>query len=99
MNYSIGQILRSTVNADQKDWVKKCPLLEFTINSSINKSTGFAPVKLDGGYMPSMIRKYKTSKDIPLGVCNFADKALQNLLHAHDSIIESRVTQKHHANK
>ena len=46
-----------------------------------------------------MIHKYKTSKDIPLGVHNFADNALQNLLDAHDSVIESRVTQKHHANK
>ena len=60
---------------------------------------GFAPFELDGGYMPSMICKYKTSKDIPLGVCNFADKALQNLLDAHNSIIELRVTQKHHAAK
>ena len=99
MNRSISQILRSTVKADQKDWVKKCPMLEFAINSSINKSMGFTPFKLDGGYMPSMIRKYKTSKDIPLGVCNFADKALQNLLDAHNSIIELRVTQKHHTNK
>ena len=55
VNRSIGQILRSTVNADQRNWVEKCPMLEFAINSSINESTGFAPFELDGGYMPSRI--------------------------------------------
>ena len=73
-------------------------MLEFAINSSINKSTGFAPFELDGGYMPSMIREY-TANNIPPGVREFADKALQNLMDAHDSIIESRVTQKHYADK
>ena len=55
MNHSIGQILPLTVNADQKNWVEKCPMLEFAINSSISESIGFAPFELDGGYMPSMI--------------------------------------------
>ena len=71
VNHSIGQILRSTVNADQRNWVEKCPMLEFAINSSINESTGFAPFELDGGYMPSMIREY-TANNISPGVqeCN-----------------------------
>ena len=98
VNRSIGQILRSTVNADQRNWVEKCPMLEFAINLSINESTGFAPFELDGGYMPSMIREY-TANNIPPGVREFADKALQNLMDAHDSIIELRVTQKHYADK
>ena len=98
VNHSIGQILRSTVNADQRNWVEKCPMLEFVINSSINESTGFAPFELDGGYMPSMICEYTTNNMSP-GVREFADKALQNLMDTHDSIIESRVTQKHYADK
>ena len=89
MNRSIGQILRSTVNTDQKNWVEKCPMLEFAINSSINKSTGFAPFELNGGYMPSMICKYRVTNNVPPGIRDFADKALQNLMDAHDSIIES----------
>lgn len=99
VNRSIGQILRSTVDADQKNWVEKCPMLEFAINSSINESTGFAPFELDGGYLPSMIREYKDEPRISPGVREFADKALHNLMDAHDSIIESRVIQKHYANK
>jgi hypothetical protein len=99
INRSIGQILRSTIDADQKNWVDKCPMLEFAINSSINQSTGFAPFELDGGYMPSMIREYRVTPSVPPGVCEFADKALQNLMDAHDSIIESRTIQKYHADK
>ena len=99
MNHSIGQILRSTVEADQKNWVEKCPMLKFAINSSISESTGFAPFKLDGGYMPSMIREYKSDSQTPPGVRKFADKALQNLVDAHDSMIESQVIQKFHADK
>lgn len=99
VNRSIGQILRSTVDADQKNWVEKCLMLEFAINSSINESTGYAPFELDGGYLPSMIREYKDTPSFPPGVREFADKALQNLMNAHDSIIESRVIQKHNADK
>ena len=29
----IGQILRSTVSPDQKDWVPRVPLVEFALNS------------------------------------------------------------------
>src|ERR1700742_4414583 len=99
MNRSIGQILRSMVDADQKNWVEKCPMLEFAINSSINESTGFAPFELDGGYMPSMIHEYRVTSNVPPGVQDFADKALQNLMDTHDSIIESKVIQKHSANQ
>ena len=95
MNCSIGQILRSTVNADQKNWVEKCPMLEFAINLSISNSTGFAPFELNGGYMPSMIRKYRMTPEVPPGVQDFADKALQNLMDAHDLLIKSRTIQKH----
>src|ERR1700742_4835492 len=99
MNHSIGQILWSTVDADQKNWVKKCPMLEFALNSSISESTGFAPFELDGGYMPSMIREYRATPEVPPGVRDFAERALRNLMDAHDSLIESRTIQKHYADQ
>jgi len=49
---SVGQILRSMVRPDQTDWERKIPLTEFAINSSISKSTRFAPFELNYGYMP-----------------------------------------------
>ena len=99
VNQSIGQILQATVEADQKNWVEKCPMMEFAINSSINESTGFAPFELDGGYMPSMIRNIPSDTKITPGVREFAQRAVQHLADAHDSIIESRVFQTHEANK
>jgi hypothetical protein len=41
------QILQAIVQSDQKDWVVKLPMTEFTLNSSISSSTGFAPFKLN----------------------------------------------------
>jgi transposase InsO family protein len=55
-NQSIGQMMRSMVRADQKDWMEKIPLIEFAINASISTSTGFSLFELIGGYMPSMLR-------------------------------------------
>jgi hypothetical protein len=99
VNRSIGQILRIMVDADQKNWVDKCPLMEFALNSSINESTGYAPFELDGGYIPSMIREVPSSTKTPPGVHEFADRALQHLQDAHDAIIESRVYQVYNANQ
>jgi hypothetical protein len=60
---SIAQILRSMVKPDQKDWVEKIPLVEFAINSSISKSTGFAPFELNYGYMPVTEDVHSTSSE------------------------------------
>ena len=51
---SISQILCSTVSPDQNDWVPQIPLTEFALNSSINNLSGFAPFKLNYGYMPRL---------------------------------------------
>ena len=51
-NRSIAQILCKVVSNNQSDWSDKCPMVEFTINSSINTTTGYAPFELNYGYMP-----------------------------------------------
>ena len=51
-NRSIAQILCTVVSNDQKDWSSKSLMVEFAINSSINATTGYAPFKLNHGYMP-----------------------------------------------
>jgi hypothetical protein len=93
------QILRSTVRPDQRDWLEKCPYVEFAINSSVSKTTGYSPFELNGGYMPSMIRRFPRGQPPPPGITAFASRALQYLADAHDSIIESRVFQRHYANE
>ena len=51
-NRSIAQILCTVVSNDQKDWLSKCPMVEFAINSSVNTTMGYAPFELNHGYMP-----------------------------------------------
>ena len=97
-NHSVGQLFRAAISPDQKDWVYKIPMMEFAINSSISKSTGFAPFELDSAYMPRMIRQLPESNTAPPGVRTFAQQALQNLAAAHDAIIASRVVQRHYSN-
>jgi hypothetical protein len=53
-NRSIGQILRSVVDNNKRNWAEKCPMVEFAINSSISATTGFAPFELNHGFIPVM---------------------------------------------
>jgi hypothetical protein len=43
-NRSIGQVLRSVVSNDQKDWAAKCPMVELALNTNVSVTTGFAPI-------------------------------------------------------
>ena len=95
---SIGQILRSTVTPDQKDWKHRIPLTEFALNSSVNSSSGFAPFELNYGYMPRLT-EFPISDIKYRGVKEFAQRARANLAIAHDAIIEARVMATFQANK
>jgi len=98
-NRNIGQIFRSVVNPDQKNWIDKVDMVEFAINSSISETTGYAPFELNYGYMLSMIKEIWSDEGIVQGIKVFALTALQNLADAHDSIIEAQVFQTRAANK
>ena len=94
---NVVRIVRASVRPDQKDWVIHIPMVEFAINASVNRTTGYAPFELIYGYMPRMtIELPKT--ELP-GVASFAQKALDNLQGAHDSIIKSQVEQLANTNK
>ena len=72
-------------------------MAEFAIDSSVNDSTSFAPFELTYGAMP---RIFQATVSTPFfGVKSFAEKALTNLVITHDSIIENRTFQTHHADK
>ncbi|KAJ3478071.1 hypothetical protein NLI96_g10013 [Meripilus lineatus] len=94
---SVTQILRGMVKSNQSDWVEKLPMVEFAMNSTVSATTGFAPFEINGT-IPRMITEFKTQQAAP-GVGTFVDTIRDNLLTAHDSIIESRVLQTHQANK
>ncbi|KAG6858090.1 hypothetical protein C0995_016144, partial [Termitomyces sp. Mi166 len=63
-------------------------MVEFAINASVLETTGYAPFKLNNGYMPSMIKELHSDKVIHKGIRDFAQTALTNLANAHDTIIE-----------
>jgi len=96
-NRSIGQVLRALVLNDQKDWAEHCPIVEFTLNSNINSTTGYAPFELNCGYIPQLGQRLGMDTKFT-GVRQFTQQAQWNLMMAHDAIIESRVMQAHHAN-
>ena len=85
------------VRNDQKDWAELCPMVEFALNSSISATTGYAPFKLNCGYIPPLGQRISTDTKYA-GVKQFAQQVLYNLMAAHNAIIESCVVQTHHAN-
>src|SRR5258708_36724926 len=97
MNQKIVQIIQATICPDQCDWVLQLPMTRFVLNSSANKSTGYAPFELIYGQMPQMTITLPPT-DLP-GVEAFAQHTLDQLQGAHDAIIESQVDQLVQANK
>jgi hypothetical protein len=59
------------VEPNQTNWVDKIPLVEFTINSNISSSTGFAPFELNYGFMPTLIRGITPMEKAKPGVKQF----------------------------
>ena len=96
----VNQVLRAVIQPDQSDWYEKLPMVEFAINSSENKSTGYAPFELNYGYIP-MLRGLLDCVPVSFkpGVRHYAEKAQSYLMAAHDAIIAARINQTHHANK
>ena len=73
-------------------------MAEFTINSSINATTGYAPFELNYGYMPRSGQHISMNTTFK-GVKQFTQQALWNLIDVHDIILEHRVMQMHYSNK
>ena len=69
-------------------------MVEFTINSSVNATTGYAPFELDYGYMPRSGQHILTDTTFK-GVKQFTQQAVLNLLDVHDAILEHRIEQMH----
>ncbi|VDB90260.1 unnamed protein product, partial [Peniophora sp. CBMAI 1063] len=96
---SCVQVMRSMVSPDQKDWTQHIPMTEFALNSSINRSTGFAPFELTYGYLPRILTGIQPRALDSPGVRSFAQQAIRTLAMAHDAIISARVISTTDANK
>ena len=94
----ISQILGAKVHPDQWDWSEKIPMVEFMLNSAIGSSSGFAPFKLNYGYIPIVNLGIIPKLSSLPRVKHFVACMIANLANAHDAIIESQVCQTHHTN-
>jgi hypothetical protein len=92
----VSQVLRAMVRPDQLDWPKQLPMVEFVLNSSVSKLTGFMPFELTYVYIPKAIQTIGESEFA--GVQDFANHARDLVIRAHNALIESRVRQMHNAN-
>ena len=72
---------------DQKDWVDKTPMIEFTVNSSINETSGFAPFEVNFTIFPTIMPKIRWEGSVHKGIREFVEAAQQNLNNAYDAII------------
>jgi hypothetical protein len=85
-NQSISQILWSVIGDDQKDWASKYPMVELVLNSNVSATTGFAPFKLNHGYMPQINLPINTDTTFK-GVLQFAQQAWWCLMAAHNATV------------
>jgi len=95
-NCSIAHVLRTLVCNDQKNWADMCPAVEFALNSNVSMTMGYTPFELNYGYIPQLGQCLSTNTQFT-SVKQFAQQVLWNLMVAHDTIIEHRVMQTHHA--
>jgi hypothetical protein len=97
--HMVSQILRSVVSANQSDWAQRIPMVEFTMNSAMSATTGFAPFEVNYGWTPTMITDIDV-KDVRFkGMQQFAEHALETIDAVHDAIVASRVIQTHYTNR
>ena len=97
-NRSISQVLWALVCNSQNDWAEHCPMVEFTLNSSVSVSIGYTPFELNYRYIPQLGQCLNTNSKF-VGVRQFTEQALWNIMAAHDAIIAARVMQTHHTNR
>ena len=97
MNRSIGQILRAIIAPDQLDWYCKLSLIEFAINSSISKSTGFTPFELVYTQMPHFMNKISPELVKNKGIQDFMEAVIQNVNDAFNAILQHCVFIKRKA--
>ena len=97
-NRTLLQILRHFVNCYGSDWAQHLPTVEFTINSSVSKSTTRAPFELVYGYLPRSFPPIVFDPDNPASM-NFLEQRMLSQLAAQDAIIAAKTEQSYHVNK
>ena len=72
---SVNQVLHALIDISQDNWHSKLSAIEFTMNSSINNSTSYAPFEINYGWMPTIINGLMQDTKFK-GVKHFAMQAI-----------------------
>jgi hypothetical protein len=91
-------IFRILVREEQSDWAEHVPFVQFAINTSANKATGFSPFDLTKIRTPSTIAPWRTPPANSSATA-FIEKAKLRQSQARDAMIKAQVEQTHFANK
>ena len=85
---TMSQAMHMLVDDCQSNWPNQLPLVEFTMNSTVSKSTSYAPFELNYRWMPRLIRglEFESPRE---GVKQFV-KNIRNVL---DKTFDKLVTQ------
>jgi hypothetical protein len=88
---TMSQAMRTLVDDYQLNWPDQLLLVEFAMNSAINKSTRYAPFELNYGWMPKLIGglDFESPRE---GVKQFVEN-IRNVL---DKTFDKLVTQRMH---
>jgi len=98
-NRSIGQMSWALIKPDQRNWVEKSLLIEFTINASIGNAMGLILFEINYRYMPTMVKEMKATEKTPQGVKMFTQNALKNMTLAYGVLIKDRIFQQKYADQ
>jgi hypothetical protein len=95
---TMSQAMHTLVDDYQSNWPDQLPLVEFAMNSAINKSTGYAPFELNYGWMPKLIGglDFESPRD---GVKQFVENIRNVLNRTFDKLVTQRTCQAIKANR
>lgn len=106
MHRLIEEILRHYVNGSQTDWPELLPVVEFAINSSKNRSTGYTPFYLNYGREPTtpaaFLNKQETGaqgKSSNALAEEIVSKIQNALTHAQENIGKAQEKAREYANR
>jgi hypothetical protein len=95
---TMSQAMRTLVDDYQSNWPDQLLLVEFAMNSAINKSTGYAPFELNYGWMPKLIGglDFESPRE---GVKQFVENIRNVLDKTFDKLVTQRTRQAVKANR
>ena len=98
MHRTANQVFRLLVSEEQTDWPKHTPHVQLAINTTVSKSSGFAPFELTRVQIPISIPEWAKAPGRS-AAGKFIEAAKARQAAARDALLRSQVDQTSSANK